>query len=85
MIDSSVKFNMDKKAQQMKYANSASGGQTGPNDMVYNVKADRVDTLKQANWVQASDASDKTHLTQMKTLNSFGGNDDNTPTSPART
>ena len=45
LLDSSVKFNLDKKAMQMKYANNASGGH-GESDMVYNVKADRVDSLR---------------------------------------
>ena len=69
----------------MKYANSASGGH-GDTDMVYNVKADRVDSLKQTSWVQQNDKEVKNH-TQMKTLNSFGAGTDQpttTPTSPAK-
>ena len=58
LIDSSIKFNMDKTSMKMKYANSASGG-NGDNDMVYNVKANHVDSLKQANWVQTSDNTPK--------------------------
>ena len=34
---------------QMKYANSASG-KHGENDMIYNVKADKVKTLAEEPW-----------------------------------
>ena len=51
LIDSSIRFNRDQKSMEMRYANSASGGH-GDNDMVYNVKANRVDSLKQTNWVK---------------------------------
>ena len=78
LLDSSVKFNMDKKAQQMKYANNASGGH-GESDMVYNVKADRVDSLRQTSWVEMNDKQNKTHLTQMQTLNSLGVDESPSP------
>ena len=70
LIDSSIRFNMDKKASQLGYANKASAG-GNEQDMVYNVKSDRVDDLNSRPWAEKADKESKNHLTQMKTLNSF--------------
>jgi hypothetical protein len=64
LMNSSLKFNHDDRANRVTYNNAAGGG--GDKDLIYKVSSAKPTPLD----AQINDKASKNHLTQMQTLNS---------------